>query len=91
MTSIRFMELTTTKRRHTVVPNALLEQSGKTANPGDDDLNAAKPDNELESCVVAGACTVPMLELYQHVSHRSVSQLIFCMLMYTMLCSLAEN
>ena len=84
MTSIRFMELTTTKRRHTVVPNALLEQSGKTANPGDDDLNAAKADNELASCVVAGACTVPMLELYQHVSHRSVSRLIFCMLMYTM-------
>ena len=84
MTSIRFMELTTTKRRHTVVPNAMLEQSGKTANPGDDDLNAAKADNELESCIVAGACTVPMLELYQHVSHRSVSLLIFCMLMYTM-------
>ena len=84
MTSIRFMELTTTKRRHTVVPNALLEQSGKTANKGDDDLNAAKADNELESCIVAGACTVPMLELYQHVSHRSVSRLIFCMLIYTM-------
>ena len=80
MTSIRFMELTTTKRRHTVVPSTLLEQGAKTANAGDEDLDDAKADNELESCVVAGACTVPMLELYQHVSHRSVSKLIFCML-----------
>lgn len=65
MTSIRFMELTTTKRRHTVVPNALLEQNAKKASLGgdDDDVNTV---NELESCVVAGACTVPMLELYQH-------------------------
>ncbi|KAI1827171.1 Spc7-domain-containing protein [Xylaria intraflava] len=54
MTSIRFMELTTTKRRHTQVPNAQ-----KDALPGKEDLS-------LERCIVAGACTVPMLELYQH-------------------------
>ncbi|KAK3310438.1 uncharacterized protein B0T15DRAFT_564435 [Chaetomium strumarium] len=56
MTSIRFMELTTTKRRHTVVPSV---PRGSTAADNKDDLS-------LERCVVAGACTVPMLELYQH-------------------------
>lgn len=56
MTSIRFMELNTTKRRHTVAPGSL--QDGTSAD-GKDDLS-------LERCVVAGACTVPMLELYQH-------------------------
>ncbi|KAH8844401.1 hypothetical protein MCOR27_010690 [Pyricularia oryzae] len=55
MTSIRFMELTTTKRRHTVAPQA-------KDNPGSD----GKDDMSFERCVVAGACTVPMLELYQH-------------------------
>ncbi|KAK2594800.1 hypothetical protein QQS21_007487 [Conoideocrella luteorostrata] len=56
MTSIRFMELTTTKRRHTIAPQSL--QDGSTVDGGD--------SMTLESCVVAGACTVPMLELYQH-------------------------
>ena len=91
MTSIRFMELTTTKRRHTVVPNALLEQSAKKASLGGDDTDDANAGNELESCVVAGACTVPMLELYQHVSHRSVPQSIFFMLMYTTVLPGAEE
>lgn len=67
MTSIRFMELTTTKRRHTIAPNAMLEQSAKKASLGAQD-EQADASNELENCVVAGACTVPMLELYQHVS-----------------------
>jgi kinetochore protein Spc7/SPC105 len=58
MTSIRFMELTTTKRRHTVAPGASRDS---TSAGGKDDMS-------LERCVVAGACTVPMLELYQHVS-----------------------
>ena len=61
MTSIRFMELTTTKRRHTQAPTALKDS---TLHLGDDDVS-------LERCVVAGACTVPMLELYQHVSRES--------------------
>ncbi|KAM7209346.1 kinetochore protein spc7 [Naviculisporaceae sp. PSN 640] len=56
MTSIRFMELTTTKRRHTIAPSAKRDSS---ASDGKDDIS-------LEKCVVAGACTVPMLELYQH-------------------------
>ncbi|KAK6074797.1 Spc7 kinetochore protein [Seiridium cupressi] len=55
MTSIRFMELTTTKRRHTQAPGALPD-------------NSLQPEEDisLERCIVAGACTVPMLELYQH-------------------------
>jgi kinetochore protein Spc7/SPC105 len=57
MTSIRFMELTTTKRRHTVAPGTTRES-----------IAASKDDLSLERCVVAGACTVPMLEMYQHVS-----------------------
>ncbi len=56
MISIRFMELQTTKRRHTTAPATL--QDGTTAN-GEDAMS-------LERCVVASACTVPMLELYQH-------------------------
>ncbi|OLN81737.1 Kinetochore protein spc7 [Colletotrichum chlorophyti] len=55
MTSIRFMELTTTKRRHTQAPDMFK-----------DGLLGGKDDLTLERCVVAGACTVPMLELYQH-------------------------
>jgi kinetochore protein Spc7/SPC105 len=54
MTSIRFMELTTTKRRHTQAPESFR------------DGTADEDDMSLERCVVAGACTVPMLELYQH-------------------------
>ncbi|KAH8899360.1 Spc7-domain-containing protein [Thozetella sp. PMI_491] len=56
MTSIRFMELTTTKRRHTVAPSARKDTAAADS----------KDDVSLERCVVAGACTVPMLELYQH-------------------------
>ncbi|KAK4141877.1 uncharacterized protein C8A04DRAFT_13710 [Dichotomopilus funicola] len=59
MTSIRFMELTTTKRRHTIAPGG---QSGSRESAAAD----AADDMSLERCVVAGACTVPMLELYQH-------------------------
>ncbi|ROT39335.1 Spc7-domain-containing protein [Sodiomyces alkalinus F11] len=55
MTSIRFMELTTTKRRHTQAPDALK-----------DGIPEGEDHFPLERCVVAGACTVPMLELYQH-------------------------
>ncbi|KAG8163331.1 hypothetical protein KVR01_006628 [Diaporthe batatas] len=55
LTSIRFMELTTTKRRHTILPSAR-----KNSISGD------KDSLSLEKCVVASACTVPMLELFQH-------------------------
>ncbi|KAI1205429.1 Spc7-domain-containing protein [Annulohypoxylon truncatum] len=55
MTNVRFMELTTTKRRHTQAPTSVKG-----------DATLGKEDVSLERCVVAGACTVPMLELYQH-------------------------
>ncbi|KAF5027583.1 hypothetical protein F66182_325 [Fusarium sp. NRRL 66182] len=56
MTSIRFMELTTTKRRHTQAPGSF--EKGV--------LEEDEENLSIERCVVAGACTVPMLELYQH-------------------------
>ncbi|KFY45544.1 hypothetical protein V495_02919 [Pseudogymnoascus sp. VKM F-4514 (FW-929)] len=58
LTSIRFMELTTTKRRHTIAPNA-------AAQDGSED-QIRKDDGSLENCVVSAACTLPMLELFQH-------------------------
>ena len=57
MTGIHFMELTATKRRHTTAPNA--SKDGGALDP---------KDVSLERCVVAGACIVPQLEMYQHVS-----------------------
>ena len=58
MTSIRFMELTTTKRRHTIAPKA----------PDSKDSRQSGGKVSLEDCVAAGAATIPMLELFQHVS-----------------------
>ena len=58
MTSIRFMELTTTKRRHTIAPRS-------SAKDFVNDTPAS-----LEDCVAAGAATIPMLELFQHVRIR---------------------
>ena len=57
MTNIRFMDLTTTKRRHTVMPTkeARSEESA-------DDIS------QLADCVTTGASTIPMLDLFQHVS-----------------------
>jgi kinetochore protein Spc7/SPC105 len=60
MTSIRFMELTTTKRRHTIAPKASKRDSKQD-----------EGEVSLEDCVAAGAATVPMLELFQHVSTTS--------------------
>ena len=71
MTNIRFMELTTTKRRHTQLP-PLRTSSGAVD----------KEDLSLERCVVAGACTVPMLELYQHVStNHSAMHIMKCLVL----------
>ncbi|KAG5302074.1 chromosome segregation protein [Histoplasma ohiense] len=60
MTNIHFMELTTTKRRHTLAPT----NDNKKATSKTDDETAR--GISFEDCVVAGLCTVPMLELYQH-------------------------
>ncbi|KAK2772099.1 hypothetical protein FQN53_004778 [Emmonsiellopsis sp. PD_33] len=59
MTNIHFMELTTTKRRHTLAPGSDKKRAASIGN------EAAKGIS-LEDCVAAGFCTVPMLELYQH-------------------------
>ncbi|KAK4508153.1 hypothetical protein PRZ48_001891 [Zasmidium cellare] len=57
---IRFMDLTTTKRRLTVMPTPSKARAGFE---DDEDIN-------LESGIVAAACTVPELELYQHACHE---------------------
>ena len=77
MTSIRFMELTTTKRRHTMAPNALTQPSARKTVGAQDD-GQGDISNDLENCVVAGACTVPMLELYQHVSQSEEIAIDIC-------------
>lgn len=56
MTSIRFMELTTSKRRHTIAPKSDRNSKGQNSEIG----------ISLEDCIAAGAATVPMLELFQH-------------------------
>ncbi|QSZ32306.1 hypothetical protein DSL72_001880 [Monilinia vaccinii-corymbosi] len=63
MTSIRFMELTTTKRRHTVAPKRTSD--GPIRNRLSDQTKVS-----LEDCVAAGAATIPMLELFQHACHE---------------------
>ena len=60
MTSIRFMELTTTKRRHTIAQKSS-DSRGNRQEEG---------RVSLDDCVAAGAATIPMLELFQHVSSR---------------------
>lgn len=69
MTNIHFMELTTTKRRHTTAPESASKRENKLSGE-----NASKPSS-FEDCVAAGFCTVPMLELFQHVS--SLSQCLY--------------
>jgi kinetochore protein Spc7/SPC105 len=64
--NIRFMDLTTTKRRMTTAPTPSKARRASNAQPED-------ADNEpttLENAVVAAACTTPELELYQHACHE---------------------
>jgi kinetochore protein Spc7/SPC105 len=63
MTNIRFMDLTTTKRRHTGHPGA----ENKFA-PEYNEEDDSPPS--LESNVAAAVCTVPMLTMYQHSCHE---------------------
>ena len=67
MTSIRFMELNTTKRRLTVVPSTKRKSNSQELHSEDNNSGIGRT-LDLEKYVVAGACTIPMLELYQHVS-----------------------
>ncbi|KAF1345560.1 Spc7 kinetochore protein-domain-containing protein [Delphinella strobiligena] len=63
MAGIKFMELALpTKRRYTVAPTPGRAPRNRDAD-GDEDMDNSV---ELESAVVAGACTMPMLELFQH-------------------------
>ncbi|KAF1958892.1 Spc7-domain-containing protein [Byssothecium circinans] len=58
MTRIRFMDLSTTKRRHTAAP-ALFH-----------DKEVDDKEESLDRYVAAGACTLPEFELYQHACHE---------------------
>ncbi|CAI6335713.1 unnamed protein product [Periconia digitata] len=58
MTRIRFMDLSTTKRRHTAAPAAFR------------DTEVEEKEESLDRYVAAGACTVPEFELYQHACHE---------------------
>lgn len=62
MTNIHFMELTTTKRRHTVAPGSATKRLARSSGDKLPKSGAAG----FHDCVAAGFCTVPMLELYQH-------------------------
>lgn len=58
MTKIRFMDLSTTKRRHTAAPAVF------------HDVEVEEKEESLDRYVVAGACTLPEYELYQHACHE---------------------
>jgi len=58
MTKIRFMDLSTTKRRHTAAPTLFR------------DTEVEEKEETLDRYVVAGACTLPEYELYQHACHE---------------------
>ncbi|KAF4271645.1 hypothetical protein KXX16_007951 [Aspergillus fumigatus] len=60
MTNIHFMELTTTKRRHTTAPGSVSKRTARLS------AESKAATASFEDCVAAGFCTVPMLELYQH-------------------------
>ncbi|TPR08272.1 Cytochrome P450 family protein [Aspergillus niger] len=62
MTNIHFMELTTTKRRHTTAPDSATKRAMRLSTESETKSSAS----DFEACVAAGFCTVPMLELYQH-------------------------
>jgi kinetochore protein Spc7/SPC105 len=58
LTRIRFMDLNTTKRRHTAAPATF------------HDKEIEEVEESLDQYVVAGACTLPEFELYQHACHE---------------------
>ncbi|KAL4885842.1 hypothetical protein BJY04DRAFT_230099 [Aspergillus karnatakaensis] len=62
LAKIGFMELETTKRRHTTAPDSISRRAARLSLENDGPSSAAS----FENCVAAGFCTVPMLELYQH-------------------------
>lgn len=75
MTNIRFMDLTTTKRRHTAAPSSI----SKRATDGENDN---QQDENLENWVAASACTLPEYEMFQHVSLKGKRRYFKLRLMY---------
>ncbi|GAB7358460.1 hypothetical protein MBLNU230_g2524t1 [Neophaeotheca triangularis] len=63
MAGIRFMELTTTKRRMTVAPTPSKARRESLQN-GED--VPSEPEVNLETAVTAAACTEPELDMYAH-------------------------
>ncbi|WPG97511.1 Spc7-domain-containing protein [Acrodontium crateriforme] len=61
---IRFMELTATKRRLTTAPTP--SKARRESDYQDED----EPKVDLESAVVAAACTTPELEMFRHACHE---------------------
>ena len=62
MAGIRFMDLTTTKRRMTTAPTP-----SKARKAGD---IQDEPEVSLETAILAGGCTLPELEMYEHACHE---------------------
>ncbi|KAF2664233.1 Spc7-domain-containing protein [Microthyrium microscopicum] len=67
MTNIRFMDLTTTKRRATGFPgaDAMLQKASEP--------NFEENDQSMENQVAAAVAVVPMLSMYQHSCHEMKS------------------
>lgn len=61
---IRFMDLTTTKRRMTTVPTPSKNRNADSVQDSD------SAEVSLETAILAGACTIPELEMYEHACHE---------------------
>lgn len=59
---IRFMDLTTTKRRMTTATTPSKLRKAEDAH--------REPEATLDSAIVAGGCTLPELEMYEHACHE---------------------
>ena len=62
LAGIRFMDLTASKRRLTTAPTP-----SKTRKAGD---VQDEPEVNLETAIIAGGCTLPELEMYEHACHE---------------------
>jgi kinetochore protein Spc7/SPC105 len=76
MTGIRFMDLTTTKRRATGYPGA----DGMMFNTRDNTIEELEPS--MDNKIAAAVSTVPMMSMYQHVSQSSSKPTLGYILMH---------
>ena len=74
LTNIRFMDLTTTKRRHTGYPGA---DRAQLADDEDDETEYEQPT--MENNVAAALGVVPMLSMYTHVSFWGITGATLCL------------